>query len=300
MELRVLKYFLVVAREENITRAAKMLHITQPTLSRQLRQLEEELGVELFRRSKHSIILTPAGMLLRRRAQEFADLEMKTEREMQSRDEAISGVISIGIGETVSIAELAEGMKTFRQLHPDVTFEIYTAIADDVKERMENGLLDFGILLEPVDISKYNFIRMAREDRWVALMRKDSPLAAKDRVTAADLVHQPLIIPKRKSVQNLLEHWFGEMYQVLNVPVVLNLSVFNKATLVHEGLGIALGIALGMDPGFAGESIDEELCHRPLWPPIYNGCVLAWKKNQFQSPAVAHFIDFMRKDDEEE
>lgn len=291
MELRVLKYFLVVAREENITRAANMLHITQPTLSRQLHQLEEELGVELFQRGKHNISLTPAGMLLRRRAQEFADLELKTERELSTSDEEITGTISIGIGETISMEELADGMKDFRMLYPSVNFDIYTGIADDVKEKMENGLLDFGILLEPVDISRYSFIRMPKEDQWMATMRKDHPLAAKERITPSDLLHQNLIIPRRQSVKNMLEHWFGGIYQEMNIPITMNLSVYNKSIMVEKGLGIALGV----DPNVGDGPCPRNLCHRPLWPALYNGCVLAWKNNQFQAPVAAKFIAFMKE-----
>lgn len=166
MEIRVLKYFLVVAREENITRAAQLLHITQPTLSRQLIQLEEELGVQLFRRSKYRIILTDDGMLLRRRAQEIVDLAEKTEREFLRQEEELSGEISIGCGETNSMSWLSERMAAFRREHPLVSFSIYSATADDIKDRLEKGLLDLGLLAEPVEIGRYDFIRMPREDVW--------------------------------------------------------------------------------------------------------------------------------------
>ena len=159
MELRVLQYFLAAAREENITRAAALLHITQPTLSRQLMQMEEELGVKLFRRGKHSILLTEEGMLLRRRAQEIVDLAEKTAKELKRGEELVSGEISIGCGE--------------RQKYPDVSFHIYTAIADDVKERLENGLLDMGLLLEPVEVSRYHYVRMPLREKWHVLMRKN-------------------------------------------------------------------------------------------------------------------------------
>ena len=171
MELRTLRYFLVVAREENITKAASLIHISQPSLSRQLMQMEEQLGVKLFHRSKHSVILTDEGRLLRRRAQEIVALADKAEKELAQGEEAISGEITIGCGETKNMAYLSQMMVSFREQYPDVTFDIYTAIADDVKERIENGILDFGLMLEPVEITKYNFVRMPLKESW-ALSRK--------------------------------------------------------------------------------------------------------------------------------
>ena len=181
MELRVLQYFLVVAREENITKAASLLHITQPTLSRQLIQMEEELGVKLFRRGKHNILLTEDGMLLRRRAQEIVDLAEKTVKELGHGEEAVSGEISIGCGETKNMKLLSEMIASFQKKYPDVSFHIYTAIADDVKERLEQGILDMGLLLEPVEISRYQYVRMPLKEKWQVLMRRDSPLAEKLR-----------------------------------------------------------------------------------------------------------------------
>lgn len=284
MELRVLKYFLVVAREENITRAAKQLHVTQPTLSRQLGQLEEELDVQLFRRSKHSIILTSDGLLLRRRAQELVELANKTERELQHQEEVISGEISIGCGETKNISCLASAMAGFRRLYPDVTFEIYTAIADDVKERMENGSLDFGILLEPVDISKYNFLRMPDTDTWSVLMRKDHPLAQKKTIRAEDLEGYPVIMAKRESVWNQIEHWAGPSLKKIRQAAVVNLSFYNKEALVEQGVGLSIG--------FSFPQANPHLCQRLMEPLLENGCFMAWKKNQFHTAAVDKFIEY--------
>ena len=295
MELRVLKYFLVVAREKNITRASKMLHITQPTLSRQLHQLEQEFGTTLFHRGKHSITLTTAGLLLYRRAGEFAELEEKTAQEMQNSGESIIGPIAIGIGETNSMIDLAHAMAAFEKEYPEAYFEIHTATADDVKERMENGLLDFGILLEPVDISEYNFIHLPRVDHWTAMVPEGHPLATKKELTAKDLADQPLIMAKRKSVQNMMEHWFGKAGENLKTPVIMNLSAFNKSILVREGLGVAVGL----DMGYVGEG----LVQIPLAPPILNRSAMAWKKNRFQAPVVARFAEYMedlfQADDEE-
>ena len=186
MELRILKYFLMVAREESITRAANLLHVTQPTLSRQLMQLEDELGVKLFYRTSHRIMLTDEGMLLKRRAQEILELTERTEREVSRREGSLMGEIAIGCGETRNMAAVAEVMAAFRQKYPLVRFNVYTAIADDVKERIENGLLDIGLLVEPVDISKYEFIRLPQKEEWGVLVRADSPLAAKTAVRPQD------------------------------------------------------------------------------------------------------------------
>ena len=166
MELRVLKYFLVVAREENITRAAALLHVTQPTLSRQLMQLEEELGVKLFRRGRYHITLTDDGVLLRRRAQEIVDLAEKTEREFQRQEGELTGEIAVGAGETNSMTDLSLKIAAFRRLHPLVRFSIYSATADDIQDRLEKGLLDLGLLAEPVNIGRYSFLRMPGRDRW--------------------------------------------------------------------------------------------------------------------------------------
>ena len=257
MELRVLQYFLTAAREENITKAAALLHITQPTLSRQLMQMEEELGVKLFRRGKHSILLTEEGMLLRRRAQEIVDLTEKTAKELKHGEEMVSGEISIGCGETQNMKPLSEMIASFRQKYPDVSFHIYTAIADDVKERLENGLLDMGLLLEPVEISRYHYVRMPLREKWQVLLRRDMELAEKHKITPDDLAGVPLIIARRQSVRNELENWFG------------------------------------YDREFACNQ--DTLCLRPLDPEIESGCVLVWKKNLTHSPAMQRFIEYMKE-----
>ena len=287
MELRNLKSFLLVAHEENITRAANLLHITQPSLSRQIMQLEDELGVKLFHRSGHRIVLTEQGRLLKRRAQEIAALAAKTERELSQSDETVSGEISIGCGETQNLETLARLMADFQSEHPDVTFDIYTAVADDVKERMESGILDMGLLLEPADISSYHFLRMPKTERWCALMRSDSPLAEKTAIQAADLAGQKLILTKRKSVKNELENWLGGYYDQIRIVGTTNLSYHNRAILVKNGLGIATCHEF--------QNADAELCLRPLMPEFSNGSVLIWKKAQTFSLAVEKFIAFSRE-----
>lgn len=287
MELRVLQYFLAAAREENITKAAALLHITQPTLSRQLMQMEEELGVKLFRRGKHNILLTEEGMLLRRRAQEIVDLAEKTAKELKHEVEAVSGEISIGCGETQNMKPLSEMMASFQQKYPDINFNIYTAIADDVKERLENGLLDMGLLLEPVEISRYHYMRMPLKEKWHVLMRRDSLLAGKQKIMPEDLADVPLIIARRQSVRNELENWFGYDKEKLHVISTCNLSHYNQSIMVESGIGMALVMEFSCN--------QDTLCLRPLEPALESSCVLVWKKNQALSPAILRFIEHAKE-----
>ena len=285
MELRVLNYFLMVAREGNITRAAQLLHVTQPTLSRQLMQLEEELGVQLFHRGKHSVSLTEEGMLLRRRAQELVSLSEKAKIELQRKQEMPAGEIAIGCGETKSMSLLSVKMVSFRQKYPLVQFSIYSAIADDIKDRIEKGLLDMGLLVEPVDISKYEFIRLPVRERWGVLVREDSPLAEKDCVAPEDLREVPLLMVQREQVKNELANWFGETYDQLEIAAYYNLIV-NAAFMVERGLGVAICFDLG--------AVFENLRFIPLSPRMETGSVLVWKKNQTLSSAQMRFIQHVR------
>lgn len=280
MELRVLKYFLAVAREENITKAAALLHLTQPTLSRQLMQLEEELGVQLFRRSRYHIELTEDGMLLRRRAQELVDLAEKTTREFTMRETELMGEIAIGAGETRSMSFLSRAMVSFRERYPKVTFRIFSATADDVKERLDTGLLDMGLLTEPVDVGRYAFCRMKERDRWGVLVRLDSPLAGLDSVTPDDLEQVPLIISGRERVQRELANWFGDRWERLQIAASFNL-ILNAANMVRYGVGTALSFDLNF-------SFDD-LRFIPLSPTMDTGTVLIWKKDLVLTPVVEAF-----------
>ena len=275
MELRVLKYFLAVAREENITKAAALLHLTQPTLSRQLMQLEEELGVQLFRRSRYHIELTEDGMLLRRRAQELVDLAEKTTREFTMRETELMGEIAIGAGETRSMSFLSRAMVSFRERYPKVTFRIFSATADDVKDR-----LDTGLLTEPVDVGRYAFCRMKERDRWGVLVRLDSPLAGLDSVTPDDLEQVPLIISGRERVQRELANWFGDRWERLQIAASFNL-ILNAANMVRYGVGTALSFDLNF-------SFDD-LRFIPLSPTMDTGTVLVWKKDLVLTPVVEAF-----------
>lgn len=200
MEIRVLRYFFTVVREGSINRAAEVLHITQPTLSRQLSQLEEEVGVKLFQRGARKIILTNEGMLLRRRAEEILSLVDRTEKELVEQEKLVEGRIVIGCGELTAVQILPEVIENFHKKYPLVSYDIFTANADLVKEQMEKGLVDIGVLLEPIDMEKFDFIRLAGKERWVVLMRPDDPLTNKEVISAKDLENLPLILPRRTNV----------------------------------------------------------------------------------------------------
>lgn len=285
MELRVLKYFLAVAREENITRAAALLHLTQPTLSRQLMQLEEELGVQLFHRSRYHIVLTDDGILLRRRAQELVDLAEKTLGEFRQKEQ-LRGEISIGSGDLEGMSLLAKLLASFQQRHPEVTYQIYSGNADHTKERIEGGTLDLGLLLEPVDISKYDFIRMPVKEQWGVLVHQDSPLAQKESVTPADLARVPLILTRRELIQQEMERWFGPYAQQLQVAATGNLP-YNMALLAGARIGAYLTLRL--------HCTYQGLRFVPLSPPLESSTVLAWKKAEPFSPAVAGLIRHVKE-----
>lgn len=285
MELRVLKYFLMAAREENITKAAELLHITQPTLSRQIAQLEEELGVKLFQRSSHNIILTDDGMMLKRRAQEFMLLEEKTKRDFSS-DYEISGMVSIGSGELKSMQFLSEAITSFRSKYPNVSFEIYSGDSDHIKERIERGLLDIGLLLEPVDIGKYDFVHTSIKEEWIALVSENSPLAKKDLLTPQDFRGSPLILARRELAKNHIYNWLGEYADDNNIVASGNL-LYNIAILAKNTLSSIITIKL--DCEYKG------LKYIPLSPKLESGTILIWKKTQTFSKATEAFIKHLKE-----
>lgn len=288
MEIRVLRYFLTVVREEGINRAAEVLHITQPTLSRQLSSLEEEVGVKLFHRGAKKITLTNEGILLRRRAEEILALVDRTERELMEQDELVEGRIVIGGGELAAMQMLPEIIETFRETYPLVTFDIFTGNADLVKEQMEKGLIDIGVLLEPVDMEKFDFIRLKGKERWVVLMRPDDPLAAKNAVSPKDLENMPLILPRRTNVQNELSNWFQDSFQEKQVIFTSNLAT-NSALMVQRGLAYSIVIE-GSVPFWD----KEKIVYRSLSPELTSSSVFAWKKQQPFGLAATKFIEYMK------
>lgn len=284
----MLNYFLTVVREESISKAAAVLHITQPTLSRQLAQLEQAVGVTLFHRGTRKITLTSEGILLRRRAQEILELVDITERELAEQEELIEGKISIGCGELASVGILSELFDTFSKKYPGVNYDLFTANADQIRDRMDNGLTDIGLLLEPVDMDKYDFIRLDMKESWVVLMRPDDPLARKEYVTAADLSGLPIIMVRRPNVQSELASWFCDYFKDLHILFTSNLST-NGAVMVYRGLGYSL-VVEGSLP-FLDK---EKICYRPLFPEFTATSVLAWKRGQPFGPAAAKFIEHIK------
>ncbi|MDQ0226220.1 LysR family transcriptional regulator [Metabacillus niabensis] len=288
MEVRVLRYFLTVAREGSITGAADFLHVTQPTLSRQLKDLEQELGKKLFIRSSHSIVLTEEGMHLRKRAEEIIDMVDKLETEFQSMEETISGDVYIGGGETDAMKQIARVVKKLQLNYPNIRYHLYSGNEDDVTERLDKGLLDFGILIQPADISKYNYINIPAKDVWGVVMRKDSPLARKNTIQATDLLNVPLIcsrqVMKQTFSKNEFADWFGEDFDKLNVVSTYNLA-YNAGIMVEEGIGYAIVL-----DKIVNTSSDRNLCFRPLDPKLESGLNLVWKKHQVFSSAANMFL----------
>lgn len=286
MELRVLKYFLAIAREENFTKAAQQLHITQPTLSRQIAQLEEELGVDLFVRSNHNIILTEDGMILKRRAQEILSLADKTKRDFLHKDENLEGVISIGSGEFLSTRCLTDCIAQFRRKHPLVRYEFYSGNAGNIRDQIERGLLDIGLMSEPIDIRKYEFISMPIKEEWGAFVREDSPLIDKDFIAPQDLVDIPLILPLGDFAESHIGKWFGEYISQIDVIAKGNL-LYNEAMMAQSNIGAVIGIRL--------KSNYDRLRFIPLNPSLKIDTALAWKKEQIFSAATTAFIDFSKQ-----
>lgn len=288
MEIRVLRYFLAVVREESITKASEMLHITQPTLSRQLSQMEEEIGVKLFDRGTRKIKLTNEGILLRRRAEEILQLVDKTERELVEQEEQVEGKVSVGCGEIASVRLLPELFRSFKGKYPGVSFDLFTATADLVKEQMDKGLLDIGLLLEPVDVEKYDFLRFDIKENWVVLMRPDDPLAERERITAKELALLPLILPRRSAVRSELASWFGDYYNKLDVAFTSNLNT-NGAIMVEDGLAYSIVVE-----GAVSLWDQKRVTFRPLSPALTATSVFAWKRGQPFSLAATKFIEYAK------
>ena len=288
MELRVLRYFLAVAREGSVTGAANFLHVTQPTLSRQLKDLEEELGTKLFIRHSHSVSLTPDGMRLRTRAEEVVDMIEKTEAEFAVKEENIGGDIHIGGGETRVMRLLAGIIHEIRKEYPNIHIHLHSGNSEDVTERLDKGLLDFGVLIQPADLSKYDYVNLPEKDVWGVITRKDSPLAARQVIGRRDLLGEPLLLSRqairRTSVRNEFIEWFKDDFEKLDVVGTFNL-VYNASILAENGIGHVVTIG-----GLADTSENSELCFRLLDPRLETALNIVWKKFQVFSPAAEVFL----------
>jgi len=289
MELRVLRYFIVVAKEKNITAAAQSLHITQPTLSRQMMELETEFGKKLFVRGKRQLELTEEGEILRRRAEEILALSTKTKNEITSACQNISGHVYIGSAETKGLTPVAQAVRELRKRCPDICFHFISGNSEDLKAKLDDGLLDFAIVIEPTDIADYDFIKLPDIDRWGVLMRPDCPLAAKKCIKPADLENLSLIVSNQAMVENALAGWNGGHLQPLKFVATYNL-LYNASIMVKEKVGCALCI-----DGIIKTGPGTDFEFRPLEPPLKAGLSLVWKKHRtFGKPAQA-FWETLRK-----
>ena len=290
MDIRILRYFLAVVREESISGAAEFLHITQPTLSRQLMDLEEELGVKLLNRGKRNrrITLTEEGMLLRKRAEEIVALTDKTISEFDTSHDIISGDIFIGGGETNAMRLIARIGKRLQADYPMIRYHLFSGNADDVAERLDKGLLDFGLFIGTANMERYNYLRLPETDTWGLLMRNDSPLSAKESIQAKDLENIPLIVSRQSMVHNELSGWSGYDIEKLNIVATYNL-VYNASLMVDEGFGYALCL-----DRLVYSANNNNFCFRPLEPRLETRLDIAWKKYQVFSKAAEKFLEALQ------
>ncbi len=293
MDIRVLEYFLAVAREQTISGAAQALHMTQPPLSKQLKELEEELGKQLLIRGARRVTLTREGMLLRERAQQIVELMEKTRAEVSASGQDMAGDVYLGGGESEGMRIVAQAVRQIRREHPQVRFHFFSGDAYDVTERLDRGLIDFGTLIEPVDLSKYDSIRLPRPDIWGLLARKDDPLAQKKAVTPEDLLGLPLVLSRQQAGENGLAGWLGYSAEKLQTAATGNL-VNTPRLLVEEGVGYALTL-----DELAPVGPDSPLCFLPLEPRLESWMHLVWKKYQVFSPAAELLLQTLRQNAKE-
>ena len=285
MDIRTMQYYLAVVREGTISAAAEALHVAQPSLSRQMKDLEEELGAALFVRGNRKITLTEEGMVLRKRAEEMVRLMQRTEEEISQVKNHVSGSVRIGAGESVSFHYLSRTAASIAKEHPDIRFHITSGDTQDLMDELADGLIDFAVIFSDVDHALYESIPLPAEDGFGVLMRKDSPLAEKEAIRLSDLKNEPVIVSRAS------EQFFSGMkgYSSLNIVATYNL-LYNASLLVEDGLGYAVCF-----DRLINVTGDSKLCIRPLVPRIENAGNLIWKKYQVFSPAVQMFIDGIRE-----
>lgn len=288
MDLRLLNYFLTVAKEGNITRAADLLHITQPTLSRQLKDMEDELGVSLFIRGNRQITLTDAGVLFQQRADELVTLLEKTQRDLADQRNLVGGTVSIGCVESSASRILPEVLSAFAGEHPMVQYDLYSANGDDIKEKLDRGEIDLGLLLEPVEAAKYDYIRLPIRDVWGIVIGRDHPIAEQGFISPEEVCKLPLILPRREIVQEQIASWLGVEKSQLHIFAVHNLLT-NATLLAQAGLGYPVCVQ-----GAYAIRETENVCFVPIVPERATGHVLAWKKNRIFTTATSLFIEHIK------
>lgn len=289
MELRVLQYFLAVTREQSISGAAESLHLSQPTLSRQLKDLEEELGKQLLIRGNRRITLTEEGMILRKRAEEIMELVKKAEDEISLSDETVAGDITVGAGETDGVRFLAKAAQALQKEHPLVHFHIISGDKSTVTEAMDKGLIDFGLLFGEIDTTKYESFKIPFKNTWGVLMRRDSPLAEKETILPEDLWNKPLIISRQEFNGSDLQDFLKHGKEKLNIVGTYNL-LFNGSLMVDEGMGYALCI-----DKIINVSGNSNLCFRPFSFEYKVEISIAWKKYQILTKAAEKFLQKLQE-----
>lgn len=287
MEIRVLEYFLTIAKEGNITRAAQKLHITQPTLSRQLSELERELKTQLFIRGKRSIVLTESGLLLMQRATELLKLVAKTERDLLESQGELVGTIAIGCVESTASKLLVQWIKSFRESHTNVVFDIVSGTGDDLREKLDRGMIDLAILLEPIETAKYDSYRLNAYERWGVLLPIDHKLSNLNQISIDQLKTIPLVVSSRSIVQDELKRWLGVGQEELNI-VARQSLITNTLLLLKENIAYPISIE-----GALTIRNDSQIRFIPLYPERLTGHVLAWKKNQLMNPITRLFLQYI-------
>lgn len=282
MELRTLRYFLAVTKEENITRAAQRLHISQPYLSKQLMDLEQELGKQLLIRGKRKITLTEDGVVLRKRAEEILSLVEKTECDLRANNPQISGEIAIGGNPTMTVLQAASRL---RAQYPAVRFQFYSGDAIDVLERLEHGSLDLAVFLQPIDISQYEYLSLPEFSRWGLFMPCDCALAEKASVERDDLLQVPLVFHRRAGLQQLISHWAEADIEAFHIAATYNVVNGSPTKFIKSGLGFYL-----TTEDLLPSVLEQGVCFRPLYPPLEIHYALIWKRAAFLSKAAERFI----------
>ena len=291
MDIRVLRYFLAVAREQSYSVAAERLYLSQPTLSRQIKELEDELGKTLLIRSNKGVSLTEDGMILRKRAEEIVELMEKAEQEVRHSSDIVSGKVYIGAGESYSVKLIADTAKNLQAQHPDISYSIYSADGTDVLDRLDKGLIDFGIIFQSFDSNKYDGFEIPLRDTFGVLMRRDMPLAAKDTISLSDLKGLPLIIPRQPNHNTHISDLISESAgSDLNIAAEYNL-VYNGSVMAAEGMGYCIPF-----DRLINVSGDSPLCFRPLVPAIEAVCTFVWKRYTVFTKAASLFLEQFRED----
>lgn len=282
MELRPLQYFLMVAREGTISGAAQVLHISQPSLSRQMQELERELGCKLFDRGSRHIELTEAGMRLRRRAEEIVDLVGRTETEFRVSANTLAGEVRIGGGETPAMDLIADAIAQLQDAYPLMRFSLYSGNAEDVSERLDNGRIDFGVFIGHANLERYESLPLPATDVWGVFMRRDDPLTERERISPEDLIDRPLIFSRQADRE--MQRWFKRDMDDLDVVATYNL-LYNAVMLARRGVGYVISLR-----GIVDTSPESGLAFRPLDPPMESDVHIAWKRYQSFSPAAEAFL----------